>query len=35
MSKEKLEQNGCEKETLTIKECIDRLETHIKIDLLM
>lgn len=27
MSKEKLEQNGCEKETLTIKECINRLET--------
>ena len=27
MNKEKLEQNGCEKETLTIKECINRLET--------
>lgn len=27
MNKEKLEQNGLEKETLTIKECINRLET--------
>lgn len=30
MNKEKLEQNGCAKETLTIKECINRLETLFK-----